>query len=108
MVFIKHRHSQHSIERNAIYKKPVSDLSESRDCYIYECLNLICYHLRAATKIWKTVHVRKNTVIEATCPVTVYQSDEAKIFLEKSYGLLYLANQPTQSEKKTTRKLNSL
>ena len=52
MVFIKHRHSQHSIERNAIYKKPVSDLSESRDCYIYECLNLICYHLRAATKIW--------------------------------------------------------
>ena len=52
MIFIKHRHSQHSIERNAIYKRPVSDLSESRDCYIYECLNLICYHLRATTKIW--------------------------------------------------------
>ena len=52
MIFIKHRHSQHSIERNATYKKPVSDLSESRDSYIYECLNLICYHLRATTKIW--------------------------------------------------------
>ena len=50
----------------------------------------------------------KNIVIEATCPETVYQSDEAKIFLEKSYDLLYLANQPTQSEKKITRKLNFL
>ena len=35
----------------------------------------------------------KNIVIEATCPVTVYQSDEAKIFLKKSYGLLYLEKQ---------------
>ena len=26
---------------------------------IYECLNSICYHLRAATKIWLTVLVRK-------------------------------------------------
>ena len=54
MIFIKHRHSQHSIEQNATYKKPVSDPSESRDSYIYdhECLNLICYHLRATTKIW--------------------------------------------------------
>ena len=28
--------------------------------------------------------------MEATCPETVYQSDEANIFLEKSYHLLYL------------------
>ena len=52
MIVIKLRHSQNPTERIAISERPVSDLSERRDCYIYECLNSICHHLRAATKIW--------------------------------------------------------
>ena len=52
MIVIKLRHSQNPTEQIAFSERPVSDLSERRDCYIYECLNSICHHLRAATKIW--------------------------------------------------------
>ena len=59
IIVIKLRHSQNSTERIAISESSVSDLLESRDSYLQECLNSICYHLRAVTKIWQTVHMRK-------------------------------------------------
>ena len=51
MTVIKHRHFQNPTERIAISKRPVSDLSESRDSNIW-VLEFNFYRLRAATKIW--------------------------------------------------------
>ena len=51
MTVIKHRLFQNPTERIAISKRPVSDLSESRDSNIW-VLEFNFYRLRAATKIW--------------------------------------------------------